>query len=144
MYEKSKEKVKKEFPYIFTEERCRRSSVREITSMRSVKDMDSTTSWKRSCCFAYVMKGVANTSKDYKKDKKGPEGFKNLFLCSQLSTLLDRNSEADLRLSCLLQMSLIVIFVPCMNKCPIEKRLASVCSVSVDNVPNSVSGIFLA
>ena len=56
MHEKSNEKVKKEFSYIFTEERDRTFSEREFTSMRSVKDMDSTTCSKRSCCFAYSMK----------------------------------------------------------------------------------------
>ena len=90
------------------------------------------------------MKGVAKTSKDYKKDEKRPEVFQRLFLCSHLSTLLNRNLEADLQLSCLSQMSMIVIFVPCMNKSLIGKRLASLCSVSVDDVPNGVSGIFLA
>ena len=57
--------------------------------------------------------------------------------------VIDRNPEADLRLSCLLQMSMIVIFMPCMNK-SIGKMLASVCSVSAKDVPNDVSGIFLA
>ena len=61
MHELSMEKVKKEFPYIFMEERYRTSSVSEFTSMRSVKDMDSITCWKWLCCFAHVMKKVANT-----------------------------------------------------------------------------------
>ena len=39
---------------------------------------------------------------------------------------------------------MIVIFVPCMNKSPIGKRLASVCSVSIDDVPSGISGILLA
>ena len=90
--------------------------VSKFTSLRSVKDMDSITCWKWLCCFAHVMKEVGNTSKDYKKDEKGPEGFLSLFLCSHLSMVLDRNPEADLRLSCLLHVSMIVIFVPCMNK----------------------------
>ena len=41
-------------------------------------------------------------------------------------------------------MFMIVIFVPCMNESLLGQRLASVCSVSVDVVPNGVSGIFLA
>ena len=90
------------------------------------------------------MKEVANTSKDYKKNEKGPEAFQSLFLCSYLSTVLDRNPEADLRLSCLSQMSMIVMYVPCINKSPIGKRLASICSVSAEDVPSGVSGIFLA
>ena len=72
--------MKKELHYIITEERYRTSSVREITSMRSVKDMNSITSWKWLCCFAYVMKGVANTSKGYEKDEKGLDTFESLFL----------------------------------------------------------------
>ena len=55
MHEKSMDKVKKEFPYIFTEEIYRTSSVKESTSTGSVKDMDQTTCWKRLCCFAYVL-----------------------------------------------------------------------------------------
>ena len=39
---------------------------------------------------------------------------------------------------------MIVIFVSCMNKSSIWNRLASICSVSVEDVFNSVSGIFLA
>ena len=58
--------------------------------------------------------------------------------------VLDRNHEADPRLSCLLQMLMIVMFVPCMNKSPKGKRLASMCSVSAEDVLNGVSGIFLA
>ena len=46
------------------------SNVSEFTSMKSVKDMDSTTCWKRLCCLAHAMKEIANTSQDYKKDKK--------------------------------------------------------------------------
>ena len=57
--------------------------------------------------------------------------------------ILDRNAEADLRLSCLLQISMIVTFVPCMNKSPIRKRLTGICIVSVEDVSNDVSGIFL-
>ena len=56
MHEMLKEKVKKEFLYIFTKERYRTSSVGEFSSKRSVKDMHSTTNWKQLCCFAYVMK----------------------------------------------------------------------------------------
>ena len=41
-------------------------------------------------------------------------------------------------------MSMIVIFVPYMEKSPIGKRQASVCSVSVEDVSNGDSGIFLA
>ena len=44
MHEKSKEKMKKEFSNIFTEERYRTSSVRQITSVRPVKYLDSATS----------------------------------------------------------------------------------------------------
>ena len=44
--------------------------------------------------------------------------------------------EADLQLSCLLKTLMIVIFVSCMNKSQFGKRLASVCHVSVDDVPN--------
>ena len=58
--------------------------------------------------------------------------------------VLDRNPEADIRLSCLLYMLMIVIFVPCMYKSPILKRLARICSVSVEDVPNCISVIFLA
>ena len=75
IHEKSKEKVKKEFPYIFAEKRYRTSSVSGFTSMISVKDIDSTTCWKRLCCFACNMNGVTNTSKDYKKDEKDPGRF---------------------------------------------------------------------
>ena len=144
MHEKLKEEVKNEFLYIFIEEIYRASSVGEITSMRSAKNMDSITSWRRLCCFAYAMKGVANTSKDYKKEEKDPEGFQNIFFCSHLSTILDRNLVADPWLSCLSQVSMIVIFVPCMNESPIGKRLASICSVSAEDVPDGVSGTFLA
>ena len=37
-------------------------------------------------------------------------------LCMLPFIILDRNFEADLQLSCLSQMPMIVIFVPCMNK----------------------------
>ena len=117
MHELSMEKVKKEFPYIFMEERYRTSSVSEFTSMRSVKDMDSTTCWKRLCCFAYVKK-VANMSKDYKKDEKSSSKIPKSILCYHLSMILDRNPEADLRLSCLLQMSMVpMVFLEIF--CPI-------------------------
>ena len=115
----------------------------KFTSVRSVKDTDSTTCWKRLYCFAHAMKEVANTSKDCKKDEKYPEIFQSLFLCSHLSTVVYRNPEADLRLSCLLQISMIVIFVLCMKK-SYRKRLDSMCNDSVEDVPNDVSGIFLA
>ena len=36
-------------------------------------------------------------------------------------------------------MSRIVIFVPCMNESPLGEWLASICSVSVDDIPNDVS-----
>ena len=38
-------KLRRSYPEIFTEEMYRTSSVREFTSMRSMKDMDSTTTW---------------------------------------------------------------------------------------------------
>ena len=78
------------------------------------------------------MNEVANTQKIIKRMKKVT--FQNLFLCSHLSTVLDRNPE----------MSMFVIFVPCMNKSPIGRRLASIYSVSAEDVPNGASGIFLA
>ena len=40
---------------------------------------------------------------------------------------LYRNLEADLQMSCLSQMSMIVIFMPCINKSLLGKRLASIC-----------------
>ena len=55
---------------------------------------------------------------------------------------MDRNLEADLWLSKLSQMSMVVIFVPCINKSLVGKRLASICSVLVDDAPNGVSGNF--
>ena len=58
--------------------------------------------------------------------------------------ILNRNLEADLGLSCSSQMSIIVMFVSSMKSSLFGKRLASVCSVSVDDVPNCVSIIFLA
>ena len=67
----------------------------------------------------------------------------SLFLLP-LITIWDRNLEHDLQLSCLPQMSTIVIFVPSMKSSLFVKTLASVSSVSVDDVPNGVSGIFLA
>ena len=39
---------------------------------------------------------------------------------------------------------MIVIFVQCINKSLFGERLASICSVSVNDVPNSVSEIYLA
>ena len=90
------------------------------------------------------MKEVANTSKDYKKNEICPETFQSLFLCSHLLTVLNRNPETDHRLSFLLQMSMIVIFMLCMNKGLMGKRLASICRVSAEDVLNGVSGIFLA
>ena len=68
--------------------------------MRSVKDIDSTTFSNWLCSFAHVMKEVANTSKEYEKDERGPEGFQSLLVYSNLSTILYRNLEADLGLSC--------------------------------------------
>ena len=106
-------------------------------ALRSVKDMVSTTCWKRLCCFVFI-KAFCNHAKEYKKDEKPQEGLK-LFLCSHLSTILDGNLEADLWLSCLSQMSMIVIFAQCRNTFPIEKRLSNTCSISVDDVPNGVS-----
>ena len=90
------------------------------------------------------MKDVANFSKDFEMNHKRSKTFKNLFLCSHLSIILKRNPETDLRLSCFSQMLMIVIIVPYMNKSPLQKRPASVCSVSVDDVPNGGSVIFLA
>ena len=40
-------------------------------------------------------------------------------------------------------MSIIVTFVLSTNKTVFRKRLATVCSVPVDDVPEGVSGIFL-
>ena len=71
------------------------------------------------------------------------DGFQHLFVCSHLSPILDGYFDADLQLSCLSRISIIVIFVSSMNKSLFGKRLASVCSVSVDNVPNVVSGLIL-
>ena len=130
--------LRRSYHEIFTKEMYRTSRFTEFNLMRSVKDIDSTTSWRRLCCFAYIMKIVFNHAKEYKKDEKPQEGFQQLFLCSCLSTILDRNSEADFRLSCLSQMSMIAIIVPYMNKSPIGKRQASICSVSVNDVPNVV------
>ena len=41
-------------------------------------------------------------------------------------------------------MSMIVVFVPCINKSLLEKRMASVCSDLVDDVSNVISRIFVA
>ena len=41
-------------------------------------------------------------------------------------------------------MSMIVIFVPCIKRSLLGKRLASTYSALVDDVPNGVSGNFLA
>ena len=129
---------------IFTEETYKKSRSTKFTSMISVKDMDLTTTWKRLCWFLLIMKAVSNHAKEYEKDEIPQEGFWQLFWCFRLSTILDRNPEADLRLSCLSLMSLIVIFVPCINKSPTGKGLASVCSVSFDDVSNCFLEFFLS
>ena len=144
MHEKLMEKLKKHFPYILMEERYKTSRFTEFTSIKSVNDIASTATWRRLCCFAYLMIGVSNNAKEFKSYEKPPEGFKSIFFCSHLSTILDRNLKADLQVSCLLQMSMMVIFVPCIHKSLLGKRLASICSVLVDDDPNGVSGIFLA
>ena len=123
------------FPDIITGERYRTSMFREFTSMKSVKDMDSITSWRRLCCFACIMQGVSNHAKEYKNDEKPPEGFQNIFLCSHLSKFLKRNPEDVLQLYSSLQMSIIVIFMSCMIESLLEEKLATVCSVSVHDVP---------
>ena len=56
---------------------------------------------------------------------------------------LDRILEADLQLSSLSQMSMVVIFVSFINKRLLGKGLAILCSVSVYDDLNGVSGIFL-
>ena len=62
-YMHEKNKLKKHFPYILTEERYRTSKSFEFTSMKSVKDMDLTATWRRLCCFAYLLQGVSNQAK---------------------------------------------------------------------------------
>ena len=52
MHEKLKEKLKKHFPYILTEERYGTSMLIEFTSMKFVKGTASTTTCRRLCCFA--------------------------------------------------------------------------------------------
>ena len=110
--------------------------------MRSVKDMDSTTTWGRLCCFAYLMRGVSNNAKQFESYKKPPEGLQSLFLCSHLSTI--EIEILKLTSVCPVQMSMFLIFLSFRNESLLGKRLASVCSVSVEDVPNGVSGLFLA
>ena len=88
------------------------------------------------------MRRLSNYAKELKSSEKSPKLFHNILLCIHLPTILDQNLEADLWLSCLLQLSIIVLVVPCINKSLLGKRLASTCSVSIGDVPNSVS-VFL-
>ena len=97
------------------------------------EEIDSTPTLRRLCCFTYFMKRVSNNAKEFESSEKPPEGFQSIFLCSHLSTILDNNLEADLWLSCLSQISMVEIFVPCINKSLPGKRLASICSLLVDD-----------
>ena len=63
MHEELKEMVKKYLPHLLTEERYGTSRFTEFTSMRSVKDMDSKSIQRRSCCFAYCTNGVSISAK---------------------------------------------------------------------------------
>ena len=58
-----------------------------------------------------------------------------LFVCSHLTTFLERNLKANLQLFWLLQMSMIMIFVTISQ---FGKRLANACTVPVHDVPNGV------
>ena len=128
-------KLKGLYSYIFTEETYRLSKLSYFTSMKTVKNMDSLNNWRRSCCFAFIMQEVSSHAKDSESSENYLDQVQHHFACSYLSTIFDRKLEADLWLSCLSQMSMIAIFVPSMKKV----NLASVCSVSVDDVSNCVS-----
>ena len=65
------------FPDIFTVERNGTSRFTESTSIISVKDMDSTTTWRKVCCFAYLMRGVSNNTKEYESYEKLQIDFNN-------------------------------------------------------------------
>ena len=130
-------------PYIYTEETYKPSKLSDFTSLKSVKDMDSTTNWRRLCCFAFILRKVYKHADDWESFENRSDQFQGHFACSHSSMILDRILEADLRLSYSSQMSMIVIFVPSMNESLFGKRLASICSVCVDDVPNVVTGIFL-
>ena len=112
-------KLRRSYLEIYKEETYKKSRSTEFTLVRSVKDVDSTTTWKALCCFAFIMKSVFYHSKEYKKGNKTPEGFQQLIQCSHLSIIQDENLEADLQLSCISQMSMLVIFMPCIDKSPI-------------------------
>ena len=76
-------KLRRSYPEILTEKTYMISRSTEFTSMRSVKDMESTTTiWKRLCYFAFVMKAVFNHAKEHKKDEILQEEFQQLLLCS--------------------------------------------------------------
>ena len=77
---------------------------------------------------------IANTSKEYKNDEEPPERFQQFFLWSHLLTILDRILEAYIQLYCLLQISMVVIFVQCIHKGLLAKWLASACGVWVDSL----------
>ena len=116
------------------------SKLLDFTSMKSVKNMDSYKNRIRLCCFAFMLKEISKYEKDSESSENSLDQFQHHFACSHLSTILNGILEADHLLSCLSQTTMIVTFVWSMNKILFGKRLASVCSVSVDDVPDVVSG----
>ena len=94
------------------------------------------------CSFTYLMSQFTKKAENSESSENNPDQFQQHFACSYFSSIFDRNFETEHQLSCLSQMSMIVIFVPSMNKCLFGKRLAETCSVLVDDVPYGVLRIF--
>ena len=93
--------------------------------MKSVKDVDASTNSRKLRSFAFMLSKVSKHADDSESSENPPDQFQRHFVFSHLLIILDINLEADHWLSCLSQMSMIVKFVPSINKSLYGKRLTN-------------------
>ena len=108
-------------PFIYAKETYRLSKYSQFISMKSVKNKKSSNNCRRLYSFAFILNELKKTEGS-ESSEFYPYLFQCCFACSHLSTILDRNLEADLQLFCISQIIVIVIFVPTMNISLFGKR----------------------
>ena len=61
--------LKELYPYIFTEETYMLHNDLEMISLKSVKDMDSSTNWRMLCFFAFILSIFSKHAEDPESSK---------------------------------------------------------------------------
>ena len=125
------QKLKEFHPYIYTEETYMLYKDSKIRLIKFFKDINSSTDWRRLCSFAFIFSEFSKHAKDSESSENHLDLFQHQLVCTHSSTILLETLELT---SC--------DFLPSMNKCLFEKRLAKACTIPVDDVPNVVLAFF--